>query len=113
MTKATLTLLFVLMASPVLASTLDWSRNQESDMASYRIYRCATANPCVKASATLQATIPQTATGVSPSWPVPASIVTGFGMVTAVDQAGNESGPSNTINFDLAPSAPASLTITP
>lgn len=108
-----MTLICLLFASTAVAGTLTWNRNTESDMKDYQVYRCATLNPCTKAAGVVLGTVLQTPSGPTVSFPVAASVVDGFAMVTARDQANNESVESNTVNFNIAPSAPGNLIYTP
>jgi hypothetical protein len=77
-----------------------------TDLASYRLYRCA-ATPCLKTVGALLGTITAPAT----TFVLPHG-QRGFLAVTAMDTSGNESVESNTVPFDLvAPAAPTGLMV--
>lgn len=93
----------------VEAANLLWDRNAEPDMKDYQVYACFTANcVVVKGPGTLQTPpIPQPASGVIPSWPIPAN-KEGSAAISARDLSTNESGLSVSVPFDsLAPAIPA------
>ena len=80
-----------------MATKFTWDRSPESDVAYYRVFM----------SGVFQAKVLQTAVGVKPEWPLPA---TGSGNLTvsAVDNSGNESEMSVSVPFDkIPPAAPA------
>jgi hypothetical protein len=77
-----------------------------TDLAGYRLYRCATS-PCTRAVGTLIGTVAAPATTFS----IPHSSQ-GFLTVTAFDTSGNESAESNSVPFDvLAPGPASGLTV--
>jgi hypothetical protein len=89
------------------AVSLVWDRNAEADMKDYQIWACFTPSCVViKNAASLQGTVPQTASGVIPTWPIPAG-QEGSVAVSARDQSLNESGLSVPVPFDVkAPGVP-------
>ena len=99
-------ILALFLAGPALVeaaspTTFVWDRNTEIDMLEYKVYTCATSSTCVPAAPAI-GTVPQPATGTSPSFPIPANSQ-GRAAVTAVDLVGNESGLSNVVSYDRQP----------
>ena len=77
-----------------------------TDLAGYRLYRCATT-PCTRTLGTLLGTVAAPAT----SFPLPHGWQ-GYLTVTAVDTSGNESAEDGTVPFDgLAPSSPINIEV--
>ena len=77
-----------------------------TDLAGYRVYRCA-VTPCTRAAGTLIATVtaPTTSFALPHGWQ-------GYLTVTAVDTSGNESVEDGTAPFDgLAPSPATGLEV--
>jgi len=86
------TLLILALASMTLAAgptKVSWDANSEPDLAGYRVY----VNGVVVGETT------------DTTFPLPANSE-GDVWVTAVDTSGNESDPSNTVNFDSQPPKP-------
>ena len=105
---AALCLIGMLMIPTAEAADLAWDRNTEADMKDYQVWACFTPSCVViKSPANLQATVPQSASGVVPKWTVPAG-QEGSVAVSARDQSLNESGLSVAVPFDVkAPLIPA------
>ena len=102
------------------ALTLEWTRNAESDMKQYHVYVCKVkACTATNAGALWVGTVPQPASGIKPSFVLPAN-TEGAVAVTAEDLTGNTSGASVSLPFssfvDLpvgAPATPAGLLLKP
>jgi hypothetical protein len=70
---------------------MTWDANTESDLAGYKVYENGVAiGECPTPNNSFTYTI---STGTKRTW-----------YVTAFDTAGNESGPSNQVSWDAAPS---------
>lgn len=98
------------LASPSFALTASWQPNTEPDMAGYGIYVCK-----VKGCVVQRDTAQRVGTVQHPTvkWVFPADLIEGTLAVTAFDLAGNESGLSNQVPFDLqAPKTPAGVLVT-
>ena len=80
---------------------LDWSDNNESDLAGYNIYRSTTSGSgYVKLNSTLLSSPEHNDIDVT-------NVTTYYYVVTAVDTPGNESGPSDAVGeFDFDVSSP-------
>ena len=110
MKKLLITLLLWGVAAPAFAAHLEffWARNTETDMKDYQFYS-SPVTPCVPATNTLLATVPQPASGTEVKLDVPHGLQ-GFACVTARDLSNNESGVSNTVPFDAkSPIVPGGL----
>ena len=99
-----------LLAVPVFAASpeLVWSPNVEPDMKTYNVYMCKVKG-CTASDLGAQwvGAIPHVF--VNPpakyTYPVPLNIE-GAAVITAEDQAGNRSGPSNMVSFSTVPNLP-------
>ena len=115
--KKTLALIvgFLLLAGVCQAATnitFEWDPNSEADLAGYRLYQSQTSGAYIYGDGNQVATI---LTGTETLTFTAIADGTYFWVLTAYDEDGNESGPSNevTANLDtLAPDAPSTVTIT-
>lgn len=98
---ALLLLIFASLSWAQAPTKFTWTANTETDLAGYRVYKCS-LSPCIKTNGVK---IGEVGVSASPSFPIPSG-AEGFVFVTAFDKTGNESGPSNTISFDLAAPLP-------
>ena len=92
--------------------TLTWNANSESDLAGYRMYHATVSFAGVVPYGASQAEIPAGTGTVDYTITVPGFH---YFLVTAFDNVGNESGPSNEVSFeaDATPPAPCQgLTVT-
>ncbi len=97
-----------------LTINFDWDRNAEPDMSHYVMYRCPNGADCAVGSARLAVgTIPHPGSEQKVTWsyvftPPPGTEEIQYFAITAVDQSGNESGPSNIVStrIDNKPPAP-------
>ena len=115
--------LFVfLMSGIAFAWTINfaWDRNTESDMDHYVMYKCPSGTECATpGTRTAVGTIPHPASGDTVTWsyvftPPSGTEETYYFACTAVDTAGNESGPSNIVSTKVdtkPPSMPKSLKV--
>lgn len=117
---------FSLLSVPAFALAKDftWARSADlgpdgkEDVKQYHLYVCKVPAPqtCIATNTGTMwlATIPQTAVGITPTFPVPAEI-NGSAVVTAEDFAGNVSLPSNMVSFntvsDVKPLPPTLLKV--
>jgi len=105
-------LVFVPYVNAASNITFAWDSNSESDLAGYRLYQSQTSGSYTFGDGNQVATILAGIETVQIA-NVPDGIY--FWVLTAYDDKGNESGPSNevTANLDtLAPGAPTTVTIT-
>lgn len=92
--------------------TFEWDANSETDLAGYRLYQSQTSGVYTFGDGNQVATI---LTGTETVQIINISDGTYFWVLTAYDNDGNESGPSNEVTADLdtlAPGAPSTVTIT-
>ena len=107
-------ILFLMVGVCQAASTVtfEWNANSEIDLAGYRLYQTQTPGVYTfgeenQVAATLTGTETVTITDIPDG--------TYYWVVTAYDNAGNESGPSNEVTVSLdtfAPDAPSTVVIT-
>ncbi len=110
MKRALFTLIGLLFSQSAFALTASWQPNTEPDMAGYNVYVCK-----VKGCAVQRDALQKVGTVQHPTvkWVFPTDLIEGTLAVTAFDQAGNESGLSNQVPFDLqAPKSPAGVLVT-
>lgn len=108
--KSILTVLFSLLASSAFALTASWQPNTEPDMAGYNVYVCKVKGCVVQKDTTQKVGMVQHPTV---KWVLPTDFIEGTLAVTAFDLAGNESGLSNQVPFDLqAPKTPVGVLVT-
>jgi len=92
--------------------TFEWDANCETDLAGYRLYQSQVSGDYTFGDGEQVATI-----SVGTETVVITDIADGtyFWVLTAYDDAGNESGPSNEVTADLdtvGPESPTNVTIT-
>ena len=92
----------ILWSTPAWSATLNWSPNNDPDLAGYRVYRCS-QQPCSLASgkATVMAVL-----GTVAQLDIGAPAVTQYYFITAYDVANNESTESNLSTFTPAGTPP-------
>lgn len=86
--------------------SFEWDSNIEPDLAGYRIYKSDTTGVYNFVEANAIAVIPA---GTTTAGPFVFDVGTWYFVCTAVDTAGNESGPSNEVTatfIDTPPAAP-------
>jgi fibronectin type 3 domain-containing protein len=82
-------------ASATSSATLTWNANTESDLAGYKVYRATASGGYGAPIATLQGNVTSyAATGLQ-------SGTTYFFVITAYDDAGNESAYSNEVSRSI------------
>jgi len=111
---AILAMVLMFCGSALAASnvTFEWSANSETDLAGYRLYQSQTTGVYTYGDGNQVATI---LAGTETVQITSIADGTYFWVLTAYDNDGNESGPSNEVTADLdtlAPGAPATVTIT-
>lgn len=96
-------LFFFASSTQAIDLKLSWISNSETDLSGYRVYQgTAAGGPYTKLGEVLASSAPQF------SWTVPPNTeATEYFVVTAFDQAGNESGYSNEVSLYVDNKAPA------
>jgi len=111
---AILAMVLMFCGSALAASnvTFEWSANSETDLAGYRLYQSQTSGVYTYGDGNQVATI---LTGTETVQITSIADGTYFWVLTAYDNDGNESGPSNEVTAaldTLAPGAPTNIVIT-
>lgn len=99
----------ILSSSPAWSATLNWSPNNDPDLAGYRVYRCS-QQPCSRASG--KATV-MAALGTVAQFDIGKPTVTQYYFITAYDLSNNESSESSLVTFVPAGNPPPVAVSTP
>ena len=92
---------------PLNPQGVEWDANVEPDLTFYRVYQTTNSGMYVFGSGNEYAQCTKDVTQLIFNESIPHSDGTHFWVVTAVDAAGNESGPSNEVTAAFDHGAPA------